>query len=112
MDDLPGPRGTDYYPNTGGNLSELINHGSRPASEVGLCIKAVLASQAPGGTSQVDIGYHFAPIVTPELVTTNLAGAVDVDDHSATPGTNELFVVHWTGAVFTVTRISGSPCSN
>lgn len=93
VDYLPGPLGLNYYPNTGGNLSELINHGSRPASEAGLYLKTLLASQAPEGTSQVDIGYHYVPIVTPELVTTNLAGAVDVDYHSATPGTNECLIV-------------------
>jgi hypothetical protein len=93
VDYLPGPLGTNYYPNTGGNLSELIDHGSRPASEAGLYLKTVLASQAPEGTSQVDIGYHYVPIVTPELVTTNLAGAVDVDYHPATPGVSECLIV-------------------
>ncbi|HEY6182197.1 MAG TPA: chitobiase/beta-hexosaminidase C-terminal domain-containing protein [Terriglobales bacterium] len=54
-----GPLGTNYLPTTGGQLSTLINAGSRTADQAGLYHYATTPNQIKDGNSVVDIGAHF-----------------------------------------------------
>jgi hypothetical protein len=64
-----GPLGNFYYPTTGGNLSTLIDAGSRPVEDAGLPGYTVQTNQAPD-LCTVDIGYHYPSVV---LITGNNA---------------------------------------
>ncbi len=72
-DYLVRPLGAFYYPVTGGNLSQLINAGSRLASEAGLYHFTLRADGLKEGHDQdpwatppiqptVDIGFHYAAV--------------------------------------------------
>jgi hypothetical protein len=54
-----GPLGNYYYPTNGGNLSQLINTGSRSAASAGLYHYTVTTNQVVEGTNTVSIGYHY-----------------------------------------------------
>src|SRR5439155_10733882 len=60
LDHQTGPLGTNYYPTTGGNLSQLIGAGSRSAAAAGLYHHTVRVDQAKeAGAANVSIGYHY-----------------------------------------------------
>ena len=54
-----GSLGNYYYPTSGGNLSQLINAGSRTADVAGLYHFTTQTNQMVEGNSIVDIGYHY-----------------------------------------------------
>jgi hypothetical protein len=57
-----GPLGSYFYPTTGGNLSRLINAGSRAANLVGLYHFTTQTNQVKEANSTVDIGYHYVAV--------------------------------------------------
>ncbi len=59
VDYQSGPLGPYYYPSSGGNLSSLIDAGSRNATNAGLFHYTTLPAQTKEGASQVDIGRHY-----------------------------------------------------
>lgn len=60
LDFKSGPFGNYYYPSTGGNLSTLVDAGSRYADVAGLYHFGVLEAQSEELNSKVDIGFHYA----------------------------------------------------
>jgi sugar lactone lactonase YvrE len=59
-----GPLGRFYYPANGGNLSQLINAGSRSAASAGLYHFTTQTNQEKETNSVVDIGYHYVAVDT------------------------------------------------
>jgi hypothetical protein len=60
-DFIVGPLGSYYYPTSGGNLSTLINAGSRTAASAGLSRFTVSAApNSSEGSTTVDVGFHYA----------------------------------------------------
>ena len=57
-----GPLGNYYYPNSGGNLSQLIDAGSRTADLAGLYHYTVQTNELKETNSIVDIGYHYVAV--------------------------------------------------
>jgi hypothetical protein len=59
-----GPLGRFYYPATGGSssLTNLVNRGSRYATNAGLYHFTTTTNQVKEATSQVDIGFHYVAV--------------------------------------------------
>jgi hypothetical protein len=58
-DYVTGPLGRFYYPASGGNLSQLINYGSRNANDAALYHFTTQLHDTREGASRVDIGFHY-----------------------------------------------------
>jgi hypothetical protein len=59
-----GVFGNYYYPTNGGNLSQLIDAGSRAADAAGLYNFTTTTNQIEEQCTIVDIGYHY-PVISP-----------------------------------------------
>jgi hypothetical protein len=63
LDFVSGPLGSYYYPTSGGNLSQLINVGSRNATNATLYHFTTLAATGTKETnSVVDLGFHYVGV--------------------------------------------------
>jgi hypothetical protein len=60
MDYVAGPLGPYCYPLTGGNLSQLLDAGSRNATNAGLYHFTTRRDQVKEAATTVDIGHHYA----------------------------------------------------
>jgi hypothetical protein len=67
---LTGHLGSYYYPTADGNLSRLIDAGSRPVEDAGLPGYTVQTNQAPD-LCTVDIGFHYRGASGDLIVSTN-----------------------------------------
>jgi RHS repeat-associated protein len=74
-----GPFGTNYYPATPlvGSFSDLINVGSRSASDAGLYH---YTTTGPKDAGQVDIGYHFMATTGTQPTDTDSDGKPDYQE--------------------------------
>jgi rhodanese-related sulfurtransferase len=60
LDYVAGPLGPYCYPLTGGNLSQLLDAGSRTAASAGLYHFTTRRDQVKEAATTVDIGHHYA----------------------------------------------------
>src|SRR5581483_1821589 len=72
-----GPLGNYYYPTNGGNLSQLIDTGSRSAASAQLYHFTTTTNQVKEGSSTVDIGFHYVALSQGQPVDTDGDGLAD-----------------------------------
>jgi RHS repeat-associated protein len=92
-----GALGRYYYPATGGNLSSLIDSGSRSATNVGLYHYTTKIDHAKELNSIVDIGFHYVALSNAVPMDTDADGLADYLEDTSGDGLYQIGEKRWRG---------------